>query len=182
MDKGQDSWRPNSAYAVALSDRDLAKLGLLAQLEAQCKAALTLALKPLKRLDTAEWRRLEQRQFKQLVRDLVAESGSADADLNHLARQVEVTNEDILKLRHQNLHSMWASNGAEGNSVAWDLKRDAQLTSERLDGALRQLSDLTHLCAACVMRVGQLICDGKLSEGVGETGPHIKVGGRWVKF
>lgn len=60
-------WRPISAQQVPLTDIDLAKLGLLTQLESQCKTAVMSSLKGLKQLSTSEWQQLDSRQFKQLV-------------------------------------------------------------------------------------------------------------------
>lgn len=178
-----EDWRPATAYAVPLSDLELAKLGMLAQIEAQCRGTLANALKALEQLDVSGWMALESVPFPQLVARVQKAADKTDPTLSQLVRIVSNKHPTVLAYRHQNLHSVWAfNNDVTGGRMAWDLKRDIKLTPETLDYHLGQVAELSRDCRNCVSRVADLIESGVLPEGTSEKGPHIRVKDRWIKL
>ena len=175
------SWRPRSGHDVVLSDRDLAKLGLLAQLEAQCKWGVTIAIKGVKGLSTPEWLRLEQTPFEQLAKSLLDISEPLDEELHKLAVRIDTEQAGILVRRHQNLHALWGVDSS-GLPQGWDAKRNQQLKSAELDAALEAVAALSWVTRAAAFRVGELIAEGLLPERRGRTGPRIAVNGRVIKL
>lgn len=161
-------WRPQSAQPVPLSDADLAKLGLLVQLEVQCRTHLSLALKAVEGINLAQWQKIESIPFEQLVDRLAAGAAPLDDRLASLVQTVKEQHREALLFRHRNVHGLWAINADTEGPIGLDFKRATQLSPKDLDSALLRVSDFTHTCMACLSRAGALIISGQLRENTDE--------------
>lgn len=179
----EQAWRPQTCNDILLRDRDLAKLGFLAQAEAMSKNNVIGAIKGAEGLTTSEWRKLETQQFKQLINRLEARAAVIDPELETLVAKVKSEYESALTFRHKNLHSLWAWNAETSGPAALDMKRNEKLLPDDLQAALENVASLTFSTKACLYRVGKLIADGTLVASSDQGGPHICVGdGAWVKI
>lgn len=173
-------WKRQFARAVPLNDLDLAKLGLLAYAESQCKNEMLLVLKALRSLTQDEWRAWEPRQFRQML-DAVTESAKIDDVLAGCVEEVVKNYQGALSARNQHIHTLWA-HGENEDVTGLDIRRNQKLDISGLNDALEQMARLTHLALACTNRIGELLVAGVLREATENKGPHIRAGGRWWKI
>lgn len=173
-------WKRQFARKVPLNDLDLAKLGLLAYAESQCKNEMLLVLKAVRSLTQDEWRAWEPRQFRQIL-DAVSESANVDGVLAGCVAEVVKNYQAALGARNQHIHTLWAHGENEG-VTGLDIRRNQKLDVSGFNDALEQMAKLTHLALACTNRIGELLVAGALKEATEDKGPHIYAGGRWRKI
>lgn len=176
----EQAWRPASGHDVILRDRELAKLGLQAQLEAQAKSGVMIAIKGLESLSFDEWLAIERQQFGQLMSRLKKASSGVDDRLTELVEDLDAAYEAALVFRNQHLHGLWSWNVDHGGPSALDMKRNQKLHVSGIDEGLQLLGALTFKTKACAMRAAELIQQGLRPRRTEDRGPNIKVKGEWI--
>ncbi|GEM_PF-3765155 len=174
------AWRPASGHDVILRDHDLAMLGLQAQLEAQAKSGVIIAIKGLESLSFSAWLAIERQQFGQLMERLKKASFQVDPTLEGLVTDLDAAYEAALVYRNQNLHGLWSWNVDFGVPSALDMKRNQKLHVNIIDEGLKVLAALTFKTKACAMRVAELIQQGTIPPRTEDRGPYIKVNDEWI--
>jgi hypothetical protein len=166
-------------FGIPLSDSDLAKLGVLAALEAKAKFLIMVTLKAVAALDQQQFVALERLQLGQLTKKVLETAPAIDSELTGLVEEFERRREQDHELRHKYVHALWGS-GEGDDVVARDIRRAETLTPAELDGAMEKVAVLARAGHACALRTAQLIFEGRLPEGAGKI--NMYVGGRWVTF
>lgn len=179
----KDDWRPNSAHGVPLSDRDLAKLGLLSQLYVQCVFHVAVALKGAAKLDFNEFKRAQDLEFKQVAaRLVVAARAVGDPRLLETAEAIRDQHGDVFKHRHQNAHSLYSINETSDIAHAYDVRRNEWLTNRGLDASLERVAKFSQLTCSAGNRVAELIIEGKLPSRKAKKGPTIVIHDQQVRI
>ena len=174
------SWRPKIGEGVALSDRQLAQVGLIALLEARAKTTALGSLKALEGLSTTQWLALDKIQFKQIVDRLLTAAEAKAAELIPHVQRLETLRSTAQDLRHMIVHGMWAI-GPDGGPTAYDQRRHRLLNIEDINNALEKCNELASISHALMYRVAHLVEAGRLPEGsFDEPGPSISTGSRLV--
>ena len=167
-------------FGIPLSDDDLAKLGVLAALEAKAKFLIAAALKAVAGLTHEQFVARERRQLVQLVTELTELAAPIDAELLRRVEAFEAKRQTSHELRHKYLHALWGE-GEGQTAVARDLRRAETLLPADLDTATVAIAELAQAAHRCAYRAAELIAEGRLREGE-QRKPAIYVRGRWVNL
>jgi hypothetical protein len=176
------SWRPISGGAVALTDLQLSKIGLIAVYEASAKAAVALSLRPLENLSHAEWVELDRQQFSQLMKRLKTASDKVDEELSRRVCDLENALKTGQDMRHAILHATWGQAGNEEIAFAYDRRRRLELNAKYIDTALERCADLKRAGHWMALRVAELIENGVINERPAGPGVSILTSTRLVRL
>lgn len=166
------SWRPREGGIVALSDEQLARIGLAVVLEAQAKGAAAAVLRVLDGLSGNEWIELERVQFRQIMERLITASAGVDGELEERISVLERARLSGHELRNIVVHVSWGE-GGEG-PVGYDYGRKRLLDSSDIDAALSACAELKRAAHWCAYRVGELIQAGRFPERAAGQGMSIR--------
>ncbi len=156
--------RPPSGSTIDLTDEQLAKIGLVAALEAQSKDHVWLAIKALDRLDGTAWVKRKNDKFFELTASALRVAENVDQQLFEVLTDVEQLRLDLGWRRNAILHATWANDG-KGQLVTRDWKRGINLDLAALDEAIAIGSQLSLASKAAVMRIADLIASGAMQQG-----------------
>lgn len=166
--------RPPSGHTIDLTDEQLAKIGLVAVLEAQSRDNIWVAIKSLQGLDGPAWVKRKNDKFFQLTAAALSVAEPLDKQLFDILTEVERLRGELGWLRNAILHGTWAENG-DGQLVTREWKREENLDLSRVDEAIELGSQLSLAAKASISRIADLIEVGKLPEGSSSTLPAIQV-------
>lgn len=156
--------RPPSGSTIDLTDEELAKIGLVAVLEAQSKDQVWVAVKALDQLDGAAWVKRKEDKFFQLTASALRIAEKVDQQLFEILTDVEALRTDLGWRRNAILHGTWADDG-KGALVTRDWKRGINLDLAELDEAIAIGSQLSLASKAAMMRIADLIASGAMPQG-----------------
>jgi hypothetical protein len=159
----------------------LAKIGVLATLEAKAKFLIMATLKAAAGYDHDAFVALERQQLAQLVVKLRDASSSLDQELLSLVERFDQVRMESHEIRHKFVHALWASSTDTDGAVGRDIRRAESLAPKDLDEAMVKVADLAKSAHDCATRAAHLIVEGRLPEGA-EAKPAMYVRGRWVNF
>ena len=170
-----------SSFGIHLTVEDYAKIGLLAVLDTRTKFSMTLCLKALSRRSYDEFLQLEYRQIRQIMEELLPLT-FIDPELHVLVSEFERLRQESYDQRHKHVHALW-SIGGDDEVFARDFRRNEDLRPADLDIATTAVRELAEQAHACVRRVGALMADATIPEGIQEDrGPRIYWNDRWFRF
>ena len=174
-------WMPAKGGHVALSERDLAKIGLAVVYEAQAKSVAAAILKALTRQDSASWVEVEKMQFSQILKRTVSAS-LIDDELGLRIRDLEKARIESHDLRHMVVHSAWGVGGDDG-LMAFDYRRQKELGRSEIDSAMNGCAELKRAAHWAAYRVAQLIeCNVLTERPSSEQGIGIHTETRLVRL
>lgn len=174
MDQASKSWRPPVGQHVALSDEQLAKIGMAAVLEAQALSLLTCAIRAVARLDLDGWKKRQRRPMAELTKELLPLAQALDPTLHGHVDALEVARLKYHDLRHSVVHSAWSSsNGDDSAPAAYDYGRTKLLGEAEIDAAVEGCAQLRVLAHVVAYRVAELVAEGALPER--QEGPGISM-------
>ena len=167
-------------FGIPLVDRDLAKIGVLAALEAKAKFLIMATLKAVAGYKSEQFICLEKQQLAQLVAKLLTVTPTIDSALHDLVAEFDRVRIESHEVRHKFVHALWASGDAD-SVVGRDIRRAESLAPADLDDAMIKVAQLAQAAHACAFRAAQLIVAGVLQEGE-DAKPAMFLGGRWVNL
>jgi len=156
------------AFEISLPDEALAQLGRAALYEGMSKTALTLCLKALKGLDYDQWKRLERKQFRELVGDINQELNRYP-NLQPYFEGIKNNHERWREKRNFSIHACWASD-SRGKAVAYCFRRKMRGDENDVISAANDCYWLAKEARTLQYQIALLIADGTLSGGQ-EDGP-----------
>lgn len=157
-------WRPAVGGLVALTDAQLAQIGLMVVFEAGAKASASSALKVVEQLSRESWIKLERMQFSQIMVRLIDAAKGKDAELEDRIQILERQRKVVQESRHMIVHLSWGE-GTESEPIGFDYGRQRLLTTADITDALTGCAELKRAAHWTAYRCAELIELGAFGEG-----------------
>ena len=175
------SWRPETAWPIALSDGELMQIGFIAQCDELARQTSLACLKAVKGWDSNEWVASQKLKFFDITKQLQKDTKSY-SELTEAVSELEAERIKSQDLRNRYVHSVWGGNSELGRPNSYDYRHLVHSIPQDIEKAVEAGAQLTILARKCLESVADLICDSKLAPGTEGVGMEMFWRGRFIKF